>query len=145
MDIHISQIKIDLENVVDATLVTTGTFYKQLLPIFQEMTNSCSTNVNFDECVEVMINKNMKHINAKGINTAYGISQGYCVVWREVRGILNVISMHTKGDLKSNEQRKIKCYMFFNKIHLCIINDPFDGNLFKNYQYPLGKFTVCMS
>ena len=34
-DVSLSQTKIDLENVVDDTLVTTGIFYKQALPVFK--------------------------------------------------------------------------------------------------------------
>ena len=45
VDISLSQKRIELENLVDNILVTTGIFYKQALPLFQEMTNSCSTKL----------------------------------------------------------------------------------------------------
>ena len=35
VDLHLSQTRIDLENVVYDTLLTTGAFYKEALPIFQ--------------------------------------------------------------------------------------------------------------
>ena len=45
VDVSLSQTRINWEKVVDDTLVTNGTFYKQALPLFQEMMNSCSTKV----------------------------------------------------------------------------------------------------
>ena len=68
MGVDLSQTRIELENVVDDTLVTRGTFYKEALHLFQEMINSCSTKVQFDELCKMMRNQNMKHIAAKGIN-----------------------------------------------------------------------------
>ena len=41
VDVILSQTRIDLDNVVDDTLESIGTFYKQALPLFQEMMNSC--------------------------------------------------------------------------------------------------------
>ena len=76
MDVSLSQIKTDLENVVDDTLVIIGTFYKQALPVFQGTTNSCSTTVQFDECMQLMRNRNMKHIATKGTYSAYVTSKG---------------------------------------------------------------------
>ena len=76
MDVSLPQTRIDLENVVDDTIVITGTFYKQVLPIFQEMMNSCSSRVQFDECMQMMINQHMKYIAAKSINSAYVTSTG---------------------------------------------------------------------
>ena len=67
--VSLSQTRLDLENVVDDTLVATGTFYKQALPLFQEIMNSCSTKVQKDECMEITRNQNMKHIDAKGIHS----------------------------------------------------------------------------
>ena len=49
VDVRLSQTRIELENIADDTLVTTSTFYKQVLPLFQEMMNSFSTKVQFDE------------------------------------------------------------------------------------------------
>ena len=40
VDVNLSQIRIELENVVDSNIVTTGTFYKKSLPLFQEIMNS---------------------------------------------------------------------------------------------------------
>ena len=65
-----------MDNVVDNILETRGTFYKQALPLFQEMMNSCSTKVQFDELCKMMRNQNMKHIAAKGINSVYSESKG---------------------------------------------------------------------
>ena len=75
VDVSLSQTRIEFENIVDDTLVTTGTFYKQPVPLFQEMTNSCSTKVQFDTLFKMMRNQNTKHIAAKGINSAYGRSK----------------------------------------------------------------------
>ena len=36
VDVSLSQTRIELENVVEYTLVTTGTFYKQALPLFKK-------------------------------------------------------------------------------------------------------------
>ena len=56
VDVILSQTRIDLENVVNDTLITAGIFYKQELPIFQEIINSCSTKVQFDECMQILRN-----------------------------------------------------------------------------------------
>ena len=45
VDVSLSQTRIKSQNIVDNTLVTTSKFYKQALPVFQEMINSCSTKV----------------------------------------------------------------------------------------------------
>ena len=45
VDVSLYQTRIELESIVDDILVTTGTFYKQVLPIFQETMNSCSIKV----------------------------------------------------------------------------------------------------
>ena len=76
VDVNFSQTRIKLENVVDDTIVSTGTFHKQVLPLFQEMNTSCPTKVYFDELRKIMRNQNMKHITAKSINSAYGRSKG---------------------------------------------------------------------
>ena len=68
MDVSLSQTRIESENVVDDALVTRVTFYKQALHLFQEMINSCSTKVQFDELCKMMRNQNTKHISANGIN-----------------------------------------------------------------------------
>ena len=65
-----------MKNVVYYYLVTAGTFYEQAIPLFQEMMNSCSTKVQFDDLSDVIINQNMKHIAAKGINSVYDRSKG---------------------------------------------------------------------
>ena len=64
-----------MENIVENTLVTTSTFYKKALPLLQEMMNSYSTKVQFDELSEIMINRYIKHIATKGIHSPYGRSQ----------------------------------------------------------------------
>ena len=76
IDVNLSQTRIELKNIVDDTIVTTGTFYKQALPLFQEIMNSCSTKVQFDALCKMMRNQNMKHIAEKVINSAYGRSKG---------------------------------------------------------------------
>ena len=35
VDISLSQTRVDLKNLVDDTILTTGTFYKQVLPVFK--------------------------------------------------------------------------------------------------------------
>ena len=75
VDVSLSQTRIELENVVDNSLVITGIFYKQALPLFQEMMNSCSTKVQFDELCKITRNQNMKYTAAKGINSVYGRSK----------------------------------------------------------------------
>ena len=76
VDVSISQTRTELENVGDDTLVTTCTFYKKELPLYQEMMNRCSTKVvQFDIFCKMTRNQNMKHIAAKGINSAYGRSK----------------------------------------------------------------------
>ena len=76
VDISLSQTRIKLKNITDDTLVTTGTFYKQAFPLFQEIMNSYSTELQFDELCKMMRSQNMKHIAAKDINSAYGRSKG---------------------------------------------------------------------
>ena len=62
-----------------------------------------------------MTDQNMKHIAAKGINSAYVTSNGIILFGKDKTSqkILNAISMHMKGYLKSNEQSKTKYYIFF--------------------------------
>ena len=65
-----------MKNIVDDTLVTLSSCYKQALPLVQEMINSFSTKVQFDELYKIMRNQNMKHIAAKDIHLTYGRSKG---------------------------------------------------------------------
>ena len=81
VDVGLSQVRIDLESVVDDTLVITGTFYKQALPGFQEITKSCSTKVQLDERMKLMRNQHMKHIAANGINSVCGTSKDIVLFW----------------------------------------------------------------
>ena len=76
VDVSLSQPRIELEDVVDNYLVIAGIFYKQALPLFQEMVNSCSVKIQFDELCEIMRNQHMKHITAKGINLEYDRLKG---------------------------------------------------------------------
>ena len=86
VDVSLSQTMIESENVVDDTLVTTRTFHKQALPLFQEMTNSCSTKVQFDELFKMLRNQNMKHITAKFINLIYSRSNGIVLFGEDKTG-----------------------------------------------------------
>ena len=45
MDVILSQTRIDFDNLVDDTIVKPDIFYKQGLPLFQEMINSCSAKI----------------------------------------------------------------------------------------------------
>ena len=36
VDVSISQTRVELENIGDSTIVTTGTFYKKALPLFKK-------------------------------------------------------------------------------------------------------------
>ena len=76
LGVSLSQTRIEFEKIVDNIIVNTGIFYKQALPLFQEMMNSCSTKVQFDELCKMMRTQNMKYIAAKGIRSAYGRSKG---------------------------------------------------------------------
>ena len=76
VDISLSQTRINLENVVNNTLVATCTFHKHAFPMFKEMTSSCSTKVHFDECMHLIRHQNIKYIVAKSIHSAYGTSNG---------------------------------------------------------------------
>ena len=42
--------------------------------------NSCSTKIQFDELYKMMRNQNMKHIAAKGINSAYSRSKDIVLI-----------------------------------------------------------------
>ena len=76
MDKSLSQTRIELENLVDNTLATTATFYKKALPLIQEMVNSCSIKVHFDELWKITRNQYIKCIAAKGVSSTYRQAKG---------------------------------------------------------------------
>ena len=117
MYVSFSQTRIELENIVDNTLVTTSIFYKQALLLFQEMTNICSTKIQIDELCIMMRNQNMKHIPANGIKSAYSRSKGIVLFGEDkTRRLFPVLCLHMKGNLKRNEISKNQCYLFlYNK------------------------------
>ena len=90
VDVSLSQTRIELENAVADSLVTIGTLYKQALPLYQEMMNSYSTKVYFDELCKIMRNQHMKYIAAKGIKSAYGISKGIVLFGKDKTSQRNI-------------------------------------------------------
>ena len=74
--------------------------------------NSCSTKVQFDELWKIMRNQNMKHIAAKGINSAYGRAKDIVLFGEDKtsKKRFPVIGLHTKRYLKSNQLSKNQCY-----------------------------------
>ena len=106
-----------MENLVDDTLVTTGTFYKQALPLFQEMMNRCSTKVKVDELCKIMRNRNMKHINAKDISSLYGRSQGSVLFDEDKRSKSNLprhrFAYESKSKKVMNQVKiNVTCFLF---------------------------------
>ena len=68
VECSLSQDRAMMADTFDSNLVTHNHYYKQALPIFEEMISSCNSKVQFDELMQVMRNQHMKHVASKGIN-----------------------------------------------------------------------------
>ena len=53
-----------------------NTYYKEALPLFEEMVNSCPNKHLFDEMCEILRNRHMIHIASRGINNQLYNSKG---------------------------------------------------------------------
>ena len=76
MNGHLSQDISAMDDNLNVTSTTTGRYYKEDLPLFEEMIYSCSNDVQFNEMMHAMRAQHMKNQCAKGINTDFTDTRG---------------------------------------------------------------------
>ena len=65
---HLSQQNEDNDNHIDENNTKRNTYYKESLPLFEEMVNSCPNKNMFDEMCQFMRDRHMIHVSSRGIN-----------------------------------------------------------------------------
>ena len=76
VECHLSQHREDNDNNMDTVLSNRNTYYKEALPLFEEMVNSCPNDYLFKEMCDVLRNRNMVHVASRGINNQLINSNG---------------------------------------------------------------------
>ena len=76
VEIQLSQDRSHLNDAIDLNLVSYNKYYKEALPVFEEMISSCRNEIQFKEMMELMRIQHMKHVMSKGINAYIGQSTG---------------------------------------------------------------------
>ena len=72
----LSQQREDNDNHVVKHGTERNTYYKEALPLFEEMVNSCPSKHIFDVMCEEIRSRHMIHIASRGINNQIGSSKG---------------------------------------------------------------------
>ena len=65
---HLSQQNEDNDNHIDENNMKRNTYYKESLPLFEEMVNICRNKYMFDEMCQFMRDRHMIHVSSRGIN-----------------------------------------------------------------------------
>ena len=65
---YLSQLREENDNNVVSNYTPRNTYYKESLPLFKEMVNSCPNKHLFDEMRELTGNIHMVHISSRGIS-----------------------------------------------------------------------------
>ena len=65
---HLSQQNEDNDNDIETNNIQRNTHYKDALPLFEEMVNSCPNKHLFNEMCQFMRDRHMIHISSRGYN-----------------------------------------------------------------------------
>jgi hypothetical protein len=76
MNVHLSQDRVAMDDNLNATSMPPGRYYKEALPLFEEMVYSCSNDVQFNEMMHAMRVQHVKNQCAKGINAGFTDTRG---------------------------------------------------------------------
>ena len=76
VECYLSQQREENDNHVVNNCTTRKTYYKEVLPLFEEIVNSFPNKHLFDEMCELMRNRHMIHIASRGINNQLCNSKG---------------------------------------------------------------------
>ena len=76
VECYLSQHRKENDNCVENQVTQRNTYYKESLPLLEEMVNSFPNKHLFDEICQLMINRNMVHIASRGINNQIRNSKG---------------------------------------------------------------------
>ena len=84
----LSQHREEKDNDVVNTAQPPNTYYKEAIPLFEQMVNSCPNKHMFDEMCQFMRNRHMVYIVSRGINA----------------GIRNCQRMNLFGEINTNKR-----------------------------------------
>ena len=76
VECYLSKHREENDNDVVNDSTPQNTYYKEALPLFEQMVNSCPNKHLFDEMCQFMRNKHMVHIASRGINNQIRNSNG---------------------------------------------------------------------
>ena len=68
VECHLSQQNESNDNYIETNNTQRKTYYKEALPLFEEMVNSCPNKNLFDEMCQIMRDRHMIHIASRGYN-----------------------------------------------------------------------------
>ena len=68
VECHLSQQNESNDNYIETNNTQRNNYYKEALPLFEEMVNSCPNKNLFDEMCQIMRDRHMIHIASRGYN-----------------------------------------------------------------------------
>ena len=68
VECYLSQHREENDNNIDTFLSHRNTYYKEALPLFEEMVNICPNEYLFKEMCDILRNRHMVHLATRGIN-----------------------------------------------------------------------------
>ena len=76
VECYLSQHREENDKIIGTFVSHRNTYYKEALPLFEEMVNSCPNEYLFKEMCDVLRNRHMVHIASRGINNQLMNSNG---------------------------------------------------------------------
>ena len=76
VECQLSQHREETDNNIDSYVSHRNTYYKEALPLFEEMVNSCPNEYLFKEMCTILRNRHMVHLATRGINNQLINSNG---------------------------------------------------------------------
>ena len=68
VECQLSQHREEIDNNIDHFGSQRNTYYREALPLFEEMVNSCPNDYLFKEMCTILRNRHMVHVASRGIN-----------------------------------------------------------------------------